>query len=165
MEVTQTVKDLAGRLIACEGSPFQEGDRAVLETMSEARLSEFASTFEKPAPAPAPAAASAQTEEEWLKSAPASVRALVGRAQIEEKARNARLISVLKGAQSHYSEDQLKALSTERLDELASVLGIAGGLGPVDYSGAAMPAAAAGEYTPVDHTATALAALKARQGK
>lgn len=170
-EVTQKVKDLAGALITCAHSPFKEEDRAGLEAMTETRLSEFAASFSEPAkvetPAPAPAAA-AQTEEQWLESAgaPASVRSLIARAKVEEKARHASLVGTLKTAQSHYNEDQLVAMPVEKLEELAAVLGTASAETP-DFSGRVISAPASVAAV-ADHNKTfadAIAARKAAAGR
>lgn len=169
-EVTQKVKDLAGALITCAHSPFKEEDRAGLEAMSETRLSEFAATFSEPAKVetPAPAPAAAQTEEQWLDSAnaPASVRALIARAKVEEKARHASLVGTLKTAQSHYNEDQLVAMPVEKLEELAAVLGAASVETP-DFSGRVISAPASVAAI-ADHNKTfndAVAARRAASGR
>lgn len=169
-EVTQKVKDLAGALITCAHSPFKEEDRAGLEAMTETRLSEFAATFSEPAkvetPAPAPAAAAAQTEDQWLATAPDSIRALVSRAKVEEKARQAGLVSALKAAQSHYDETQLAAMSIDKLEELSAVLGTAAAE-PQDFSGRVISAPASVSAI-ADHNKTfadAVAARKAASGR
>lgn len=169
-EVTQKVKDLAGALITCANSPFKEEDRAGLEAMSETRLSEFVSTFSEPAKkeetatqtsnaSAAPAAA--QSEEQWLATAPDSIRALVSRAKVEEKARHAGLVAALKTAQSHYNEDQLKGMDIARLEELSAVLGTASA-DSADFSGRVI-AAPANAAAAVDHTKTFMDALAARR--
>lgn len=171
-EVTQKVKDLAGALITCANSPFKEEDRAGLEAMSETRLSEFAETFSEPAkvetPAVEPAAAASMTEEQWLDNAnaPASVRALIARAKVEEKARHASLVGSLKTAQSHYNEDQLVAMPVEKLEELSAVLGAASVETP-DFSGRVISAPAKVAAV-ADHNKTfadAIAARKAASGR
>lgn len=169
-EVTQKVKDLAGALITCAHSPFKEEDRAGLEAMTETRLSEFAASFSEPAkvetPAPAPASAAALTEDQWLATAPDSIRALVSRAKVEEKARHANLVGTLKTAQSHYTEDQLVAMPVEKLEELAAVLGAASVETP-DFSGRVISAPASVAAV-ADHNKTfadALAARKAAAGR
>lgn len=163
-DVTQKVKDLAGALITCANSPFKEEDRAGLEAMTEARLAEFTATFSQPAKetaAPAPASASAQTEEQWLASAPDSIRALVGRAKVEEKARHAGLVAGLKTAQAHFSEEQLAAMDISRLEELSAVLGTAAAE-PQDFSGRVI-SAPANVAALADHNKTFTDALAARR--
>lgn len=168
MAENQKLKDLAGRLIACEASPFNEEDRAALEVMSEARLSTLVSEFESvkketAQPVATPAGASTQTEEQWLASAPASVQAIVARAKVEEKAAHARLVNVLKGAQSHYTEEQLRAKSLDQLEELDAVLG-ASAEQPVSYGGRFMPepAGASDAAAVMDHSDSFAKALKSR---
>lgn len=78
-----------------------------------------------PAPPAAPVAAAAktpQTEEEFLAAAPESIRNLVADAKAKEAARVTDLVKVLKGAQSEYTEDELKAKPVKELERLVRAL-------------------------------------------
>lgn len=164
-EVTQKVKDLAGALIACANSPFKEEDRSGLEAMTEVRLSELSEKFSKAVEtAPAAAAAVPLTEDQWLASAPAEIRALVSRAKVEEKVRHASLVATLKAAQTFYDETALAAMEIGRLEEMVNVLGTAAGVEKtIDHSARFISAPAAASTAPVDHTKSFMEAVAARR--
>ena len=74
-----------------------------------------------PAPAPSPAPKPA-TEEEFMAMAPESIRNMVGRFKAAESAQKDALVGKLKAAQAVYSEEKLKAMSLEQLQEVAALL-------------------------------------------
>jgi len=121
-----TNKELAERLIACEGSPFTEEDRENLEAFSPERLAALAEQLDptKPAPEPEP---KPRTAEQWLAEAPPEVRELVSRHQTEEKARHATLVASLKGlpqVKAIYDEARLASLTVPQLVEVATLVGL-----------------------------------------
>ena len=90
----------------------------------------------------------------------------MSRAKVEEKARQAGLVSALKAAQSHYDETQLAAMSIDKLEELSAVLGTAAAE-PQDFSGRVISAPASVSAI-ADHNKTfadAVAARKAASGR
>lgn len=126
-------KALAGRLIACGKSPFQEADREVLEAFPEERLESLADGFAN-APAPDPVTPPAtetatatepekpKTEEELIAALPESVRSMIARYQAEERQKRTELVSCIAGMQTVFTEDQLKTKATEELQALKSAL-------------------------------------------
>lgn len=66
-------------------------------------------------------AAAVPSDEDWMKSAPKSVRDLVTRAQAQEDARRTLLVGKLKTAQDGYTEDELNTLDINHLERLAKV--------------------------------------------
>ena len=79
------------------------------------------------------AAKQPQTEEEWLKTAPASIRDMVSRQKTADQKKKDELVAGLKTAQSVYSEDKLKTMSIEELENLDKL--VKSTAAPVDYSG------------------------------
>lgn len=76
------------------------------------------------------AAAMPKTEEDWLKIAPPTVRALVEETKVEREAQKTVLVTKLKAAQSVYDETTLKAMDLKQLKEIALLTKIE----PVDFS-------------------------------
>lgn len=109
-----TKKELVNLIVASKESPFTEADWDVLADFEEPRLR---SLLEHYTPEPQP-----QTEDEWLDSAPDSVKNLVRRHQAEEAEQRMNLISNLKVSQDVYTLEQLKAKPTTELEALAKVL-------------------------------------------
>jgi len=138
----------------------------------------LASLMAKPAetvtPAPVAAAAKetpapiAQTEDEFLKTAPQSIRDLIESSRKAEAMRLAAekiekdaLVASLKTAQTVYSEDDLNAMSNDSLKKLSALVNVEK---PADFSLLGLPRAAAAsktDYTPPDSFARDLAKAKA----
>lgn len=74
----------------------------------------------------------AMSREDWIKAAPPEVRTLLEREEAREKATKDALVAKLKGAQSAYTETELKALSIDQLNKLAQIANVK--TGPVDLS-------------------------------
>jgi len=79
------------------------------------------------------------TEEEWLKTAPPSIRTLVADAKATEAAQKERLLTALKGAQKEYTEEELKAMDSKQLARIARLANVEATPGAVDYSGRGFP--------------------------
>lgn len=76
------------------------------------------------------------SDEQWLSSAPEHVRRLVNRSLAEETARRSYLVGLLTKSQTVYTEDRLKAMSTEELQDTCSLLKLGeDGQLPKDFSG------------------------------
>lgn len=155
MDKKTRVKTLVGHPY----SPFSDADVPMLEGIGDDRLAAFETAAEsraaeakkaeeelrtaKDAQVKAEgqvtelkaAAAAVLPEDEWLKRAPARVRALVEDAQKAEQTKRDELIGQLKTAQSAYNEDELKALSTEHLEKLGKVAIKTAEAKVVDFSG------------------------------
>lgn len=137
-------------------SAFASADQTYLEGLDDARLE----SFEKALPAEekkkeevipvvaakegektqqqmiqdAVKAAMPQTDEDWFKLAPQSVKAAATRLQAQEAAQKEALIGSLKTAQKVYSEEALKAMEVPDLQKLADLVGLQQSQGGnVDY--------------------------------
>lgn len=75
-----------------------------------------------------------QTEDEFLKTAPPSIRTLVERQKAADAKAKTELVAALKTAQSEFSEAELKAMEVDQLTRLAKVA-----KADVDFSGRGMP--------------------------
>jgi len=85
------------------------------------------------------AAAPAQlNEEEWLKTAPPSIRDLVTRSKTAEAAQKKELKTALVAAQKEYTEAELDAMSVDQLTRLARLANVPD-TQTVDYSGRGFP--------------------------
>jgi hypothetical protein len=120
---------------------------AALMAMSEAELTALeasvkTATDAAQATARAAQGAPAQTDEQWLKTAPASVRSLVESAQKREDTERTRLVAAIGKQTKVYTEAELKAMSVEQLTKLAAASGVEAEA--VDFSGMGMPRAAEG---------------------
>jgi hypothetical protein len=82
------------------------------------------------------------SEEEWLGSAPASIRDMVARHKAADARQKADLVGRLKTAQKVYTEAQLKTKSVEQLQEIAALVKVE--VPTTDFSGQAGPRAAEG---------------------
>lgn len=67
------------------------------------------------------AAAAPQSEEEWLKTAPDSVRKLVADAKARETAERTTIVSSLKGKQDAYTEAELNEMPIDQLRKVAKL--------------------------------------------
>lgn len=151
---TQTKQTRIAALVA--SSHCEIKTEAALMAMSEAELTALearvkTATDEAAAAAATAAAARAAsttatpTEEEWMRTAPASVRTLVETARKKETAQKTTLVTQLKAAQKIYSEADLNAMTIEQLEKVAALANIE----PVDYGGMGFPRAAAEGTTDV----------------
>lgn len=151
-----TKKELVERLIAAERSPFTKDDTKALEAMSEERLQALEETFqepEEPEEEAEPQKAAPLTEPEPQKVAPPAtppedvvqlrkseyerMRAATEAHEAEQKARKDGLVAQLKGAQTTYTEAELKTRGVDDLQKLASLLKL--DEPRRDYSGQGMP--------------------------
>jgi hypothetical protein len=100
------------------------------------------------------------TEEEYLKNAPDSIRTLVAEKKAADAKQKAELITVLKGAQDEFKEDELKKMDVKELARFARAIKVSEP--EVDFSGLGMSRAASSGSddvyaNPPDGYATALA--------
>lgn len=68
-----------------------------------------------------PAPAKEKSEEEFLASAPESIRQIVSEHKAASAAKKDQLVAALKTAQSAYTEDELKALDIKSLEKLSAI--------------------------------------------
>ena len=120
--VSTEIKELVGRLISNELSPFAEGDSKALELMSPCRLNALNESFTAEEDVEADAVEPEPTEQELMDALPATFRAVVTKALAAEEASRVGLIAQLCEAQSVLDESALKTKSTEELTELASII-------------------------------------------
>ena len=139
--MTESIKELVGRLIANEASPFTSEDEERLATFCERKLAAMEAAF---TPAPEPEEViddevepEELTEEEWMDAAPEHVREMVARYQAEEAERRSDLIESLGRAQDGFTVDELREKPTRELLALGRALRI--DQPAPDYSGRAMP--------------------------
>lgn len=137
-DLSEKVKELAGRLVASAKAPFEEKDRAGLEVLSETTLAALVHQYEKPAE-DKPVEL---TEDQWMAKAPATLRSMLDGFVASQTQRKNDLIALLKDGQEVYSEDELKSKDLAELTKIASLLGV-DKPAPVDFSGVATPRAAA----------------------
>jgi hypothetical protein len=143
MSVSQKVKETVTRILASKSKRnlFTEDDRAYLEGLKEERLKALEDGLEEPeeepkkvddgdgeetpkTPAPTPSpTSSSDAELAQLRSEVEALRPLAVAYTKHVEARKSQLVSVLKGAQKVHTEAALKALSVERLEEIAALIG------------------------------------------
>jgi hypothetical protein len=81
-----------------------------------------------------------KSEEEFLKSAPKSLRDMLNAAKAQTEAEHTALVDSLKTAQASFNEDELKAMDVPQLQKIAGLLKVET---PVaDFSGKGLPRAA-----------------------
>lgn len=131
---------------------FTEEERKTLEALSENSLKALSEEGNSGSNNPAPASTkdstkeatvtataetkeSPLTEQQWLEQAPESVRELVNRYQREEEEYRTSLISTLSKAQTAFSSDRLKTMSTDDLKALSVVTKIESAAVTRDYVG------------------------------
>lgn len=137
-----TRAEVIAALVTDKYSGFKDGDEAILEAASDARLEDFRTASDahkaaagatarletelrntgarlKVAEDRLKASESEMTEEEFLQKAPATIKALVEGHKAEEAALKASLISQLKDLGAN-TEDDLKKKSVDELKTLAS---------------------------------------------
>jgi hypothetical protein len=154
MAVSDTVKALVGRIVACTASPYAETDRATLEAWPEPALTDLATRFEAIAAkeaAPAPVVAekkdeakvksAAEQEAEWLANAPPAIRTIFSRAQAADAQHRAKLVETIVARQATkvFTAENLNTKSTDDLELIASALSPT----PVSYEGRGVQVAAA----------------------
>lgn len=163
-------------LIGNEKTLWSADDQAYLEGLTDERLAAFeAAVPEEPAAADtAPAAAETKADAEPEKADGSTVQvsaeelAELRRHAAERKAeratKKAALVASLKGAQKTYSEDRLKGMELEQLQEVASLVGATAA---ADYSGQAGGSSAGlpESAKPLNSYDRALAARKGQASK
>ncbi len=139
-------------LIASKQHTFSAEHQAFLESLTDEQLTTLEAADEKVADPPAapaqgaqpsPAASGEQSEEEYLKTAPKSIKDLVARDKAQRAERKTALVSVLTTAQTEYSEAELNEMEVDDLERMARVA-----QAPVDqpnFSGRGVPRSAAAE--------------------
>lgn len=125
-------------LISNPRSPFEEADRAYLGTLNEERLAacethaaaqteptaEERAEAERTAAAATAAAAAAAGTVQVPAEELATLRSMASQHTAQRNARKNVLVNQLKGAQSTFTEAQLKGFELERLQEIASLIGM-----------------------------------------
>ena len=149
-------KDLVGRLIACERSPFTDKDKTLLEAFGAERLAEMVESFEaepedvEPKKEP-PKAAEPEEPTDTVRLSRdeyQEIRAAADAHKVAQATRKTALLVSLKDKQDTYTEDELKAMQVTDLEKLAKLLKV--GEPVPDYSGRALPvnAADASQFEP-----------------
>lgn len=107
-------------LIENPRSPFVEGDRAYLETLTEERIADAETKAKEPVAAPAqePAAGTVQVSEEEL----SSLRSMKAERDATRAAQKRVLVGKLKTAQTTYTEARLNTMEIEQLREIAALV-------------------------------------------
>lgn len=135
------ISDLVGRLIANTATPFTDKHRAQLEAFGEQELTALDAALQhaEPEPEPDPEEPEEPDDSERIpKEELADLRAAAAAHKRQEAAKKAALIARLKGKQAVYSEDRLKAMSVEQLEEVAQLAKI-DAAPERDYSGRGLP--------------------------
>lgn len=115
------MKERITALIANPRSPFQEGDRAYLETLSEERIADAEAKAAEPEPQrQEPAEGTVQVSEEEL----SSLRSMKAERDATRAAQKKVLVGKLKTAQTTYPEARLNAMEVEQLREIAALVGL-----------------------------------------
>lgn len=187
MAIEKTARaELIAALVTDKFSGFKDGDEAILEAASDARLEEFrvaseahktaASSFTKletdhrntsarlkVAEERVKMSEQSLSEEEFLAKAPASIKTLLDARKAEEDAIRASLVSQLKELGAN-TEEELKAKSIPELKTLAAYAR----LEVPDFSGLGMPRSKrdaqqnTNDYAPPDPYAEGLKVLRAK---
>lgn len=139
--MSKTLKALVGRLIINEDTPFTGDHEETLLAMPEDTLKALEDKYNEepfiaPEPEPEP---EPMTEDEWMDTAPPSIREMVRRYQDEESERRNLLINSLARAQNQFTKKQLESKSTEDLEALCGLCKI--NAPKRDYSGRGLAAA------------------------
>lgn len=144
------IKAIIDKIISNDKLPFTEEDRGWLEDADESRLVEMLDWSgvktpgqpaekkeddkggadgdkkeeEKPKEEQKTMAGEpiVQTEEQYLAAAPESIRNLVAEKKAEDAARQTELISILKTAQTEFTEDEMKDMPLKEVERLARAL-------------------------------------------
>jgi len=142
--MTREQKDEAIRtLVACKHSGFTPDDAAMLEQATDTRIESFlvAAEARKAEVEKAKADPKVLTEEEFMKIAPPSLKALIAKQQKQDTDRKAELVAALKIAQDEFAEAELASLPLESLERMARVAKI--DEKPASYEGRGVPRALA----------------------
>lgn len=130
------MKDLIGRLIQCDRSPYTEADAKALGAFGEARLEVLAEAYagepaaepepkpkpEEAAPAPPAAPPKPKTEDEWMAEAPESLRRMFAEMRSREAREREERIAALAAKTTVWTKEELAAMSTDALGKLAKAL-------------------------------------------
>jgi hypothetical protein len=123
-----------------------DADQKVAKDALDAAKAEAATATTALKAAEAAAAAPKElSEADWMKSAPTALRTMLEKHKLADAKAHETLVTSLKTAQKVHTEEALKALPLERLQEIAALLQMP----PVDYSLNALPRAA--ETTDTDY--------------
>src|SRR2546429_3943082 len=179
-----TRAELIAALVTDKFSGFKDGDEAILEAASDARLEEFRASAEstksthntvgrletdnrnisarlKVAEERLKTSEQSLTEEEFLQKAPATIKALIEAHKAEEDALRASLVSQLKDLGAN-TEDELKKKTTDELQTLAKYARV----DVPDFRGRGLPversASANVSYVPPNPYEEGLKALRAK---
>lgn len=150
------VKELVGRLVDHEKSPYTEADGTVLSAFPEDRLVQLLAEFDEevedpeaetatePEPKPEPQAEPEKPADtvQLKKDVYDRLLATAEAHEAEQQAKRDRLVASLKDAQDTYTEADLKGMSVERLQETAALLKLDSPEPARDYSGRGLPVAA-----------------------
>lgn len=170
-------------LIANPANAWTEADQPFLEALADERLAQFeapvtaaqaapvAAPVVPVVPAPAVAAAAAApaqlSEDEYLATAPQTIRDIVKAAKAADVAKRTSLLASLKANQDEFTEAELVAMSTEQLERFNRLCGAVAesdeeieAAPAIDYSARTPRAAASKNTNPPDGYAVALAARK-----
>lgn len=127
-------KALVTKLIGAAKSPFDETDRGMLEGMGEEKLASLMGVYEGAESNPAvttttqsavPAAETTTTDQVTLsREEYEEIKASSNAHKAQQLAYRASLVSSLKGAQSAFTEDDMKSMTITQLEKLAASLGV-----------------------------------------
>lgn len=137
-EGVKVMNEKVKALIACPNNKFTEADGVWLSQVPEAHLDALIAASVAPAKVTEPVAAAAKpmTEDEYLASAPESIRVLVARQKAIDAAKKTTLVAALKSSQTEYPEAELNTLSVEVLERLSRLAKVDA---DVDFSGRGLP--------------------------
>jgi hypothetical protein len=172
-DMSDKLKELVGRLIASEASPFTSEDEERLSAFCEEKLLALEESFTPPEEDPKEAAKPTEvteeepkTDEELLAELPESLRSMVERHQAEEERYRGELVAAIAKAQDAYDEGQLKEKTTEDLQALASALKLQESAPDYSGRGLAIDDSNADVYTnPPDPYAAGLAKLRGEKAE
>lgn len=146
-------KALVTRLIGAKRSPFEESDRTILEGMKDEKLTSLMSAYEgeattttqittattEPAPtATATTTVTAQPATQTIETQPqpapdqviiskeeySDIKAAASAYRQQQEQYRTSLVTSLKGAQSAFTEEDLKGMTTQQLEKLATTLNV-----------------------------------------
>lgn len=180
----KTKAETIAALVTDKYSGFKDGDEAILEAASDARLDEFRAASDERrvlasdkskletdltntkarltvAEERIKASEQSMSEEEFTARAPESIKALIADHKAEQDAKKAALVSALKSCGAD-SEEELKKKSIPELQTLAKYARVQ----VIDYSGRGLPQQRNAEerqsYAPPDAYADGLKALRSK---
>lgn len=123
IEMSDKAKELIGRLIANEATPFTEAHEETLAVFGEDELEDLASRYEAAPSEPAaePSEPADPNQVSLSREEYEDMRAASSAYKVAQRAKKERLIAALKGAQSVYTEKELEAMSVEQLEKTAKL--------------------------------------------